>query len=66
MIRSWKWFWVWMVLNVVMSTTLSALGVAFGIYGWIAAAIVVIASAPIVIRIEYKISDKEWRRAKKP
>jgi hypothetical protein len=65
LVQSWKWFWVWMALGAATNIVLSALGFTFGIYGWIAAAIVAIVLAPLMIRIEYKITGRDWRRAKK-
>jgi hypothetical protein len=50
-----------MALGAVTNIILSALG----IYGWIAAAIVAFALAPIMMRLEYKITGRKWRRAKK-
>jgi len=54
-----------MALGAVTNIILSALGFAFGIYGWIAAAIVAVALAPIMMRLEYKITGRECGRAKK-
>jgi hypothetical protein len=55
-----------MVLTAVIGFLASVFANTFGIYGWIAAGVIVLALAPIVARVEYRITGKEYRRAKKP
>jgi hypothetical protein len=64
-VHSWKWFWAWMMLSAAIGILARLLGGAFGVYGWAAAAIAVIALVPILARIEYKITGRQFPRAKK-
>lgn len=66
MVRSWKWFWVWTALSAVVWLLATVLAGTFGIYGWIATGVIVVALAPIVACIEYKITGKEYPHAKRP
>jgi hypothetical protein len=65
MVRSWKWFWLWLVISAIIGLAVRLFGGAFGIYGWIAAAMVIVALAPIMGRIEYKITGREYPRRDK-
>jgi hypothetical protein len=55
-----------MVISAIIGIAARLCGGVFGVYGWIAAAIAILALAPIMSRMEYKITGKEYpRRAKK-
>jgi hypothetical protein len=54
-----------MMLSAAIGILARLLGGAFGVYGWAAAAIAVIALVPILARIEYKITGRQFPRAKK-
>jgi hypothetical protein len=52
-----------MAANTVIGLLVTIFGGAFGIWGWIAAAVAVLVLAPVLARIEYKITGREFPRA---
>ena len=65
MARAWKWFWVWIATTIGLGLLFSIVIRASGIWRWIAAAAVLVALTPVIIRIEYKLSGREYPRTKR-